>query len=405
VFQGLGSLIDCRVTTTCRPHNQPVQRLFHKGSSDAGLIEIPAADLESALAEPGYVWLDLLGESPEAIYELANLLDLDRVSLEESADISLLPRMDEHDEYVFVVLNGLVIGSGERLTTSEIDVFIAERFLVTIHREPFPAVEWLQTSANAVATASLETPAHVAALIAQIGTRRYLPLIEALEEQVDLLEEMAMASDPRTLTEVHALRRDVSLLRRSVGPQRDVFNQLAESLHRAIDPGAARAFDRVFDHHLKIVDSLEGARGLLASVLETHRGAVADQTNEIVRILTVFSAILLPMSVISSMWGMNFIEIPFRELKWGFLALVGAMLTLGVGLWLYFSRRGFIGAPKLSELPKSVGLGLLQIGVLPIKVVSSGVRQVGRIITDPTGSEAEPGDDSPQGRIHRPDNP
>lgn len=214
-----------------------------------------------------------------------------------------------------------------------------------------------------------------------------------------------MASDPRTLTEVHALRRDVSLLRRSVGPQRDVFNQLAESLHPAIDPGAARAFDRVFDHHLKIVDSLEGARGLLASVLETHRGAVADQTNEIVRILTVFSAILLPMSVISSMWGMNFIEIPFRELKWGFLALVGAMLTFGLGLWLYFSRRGFIGAPKLSELPKSVGLGLLQIGVLPIKVVSSGVRQVGRIVTDPTGSGSGPGDDSPQSRIHRPDNP
>lgn len=382
-----------------------MQRLFHKGSSDAGLVEIPAADLESALAEPGYVWLDLLGESSEAIYLLASLLDLDRVSLEESADISLLPRMDEHDEYVFVVLNGLVIGSGERLTTSEIDIFIAERFLVTIHREPFPAVEWLQTSANAVATASLETPAHAAALIAQIGTRRYLPLIEALEEKVDLLEEMAMASDPRTLTEVHALRRDVSLLRRSVGPQRDVFNQLAESLHPAIDPGAARAFDRVFDHHLKIVDSLEGARGLLASVLETHRGAVADQTNEIVRILTVFSAILLPMSVISSMWGMNFIEIPFRELKWGFLTLVGTMLTFGFGLWLYFSRRGFIGAPKLRELPKSVGLGLLQIGVLPIKVVSSGVRQVGRIVTDPTGSEAGPGDDSPQSRIHRPDNP
>ena len=405
MFQTLGSLADCRVTTTCRSHNQPVQRLFRKGSSDTGLIEVPVAQLESALAEPGYVWLDLLGESPEAIYQLANLFDLDRVSLEESADISLLPRMDEHDEYVFVVLNGLVIGSGERLTTSEIDVFIAERFLVTIHREPFPAVEWVQTSANAAATASLETPAHVAALIAQIGTRRYLPLIEALEEQVDLLEEMAMASDPRTLTEVHALRRDVSLLRRSVGPQRDVFNQLAESLHPAIDPGAARAFDRVFDHHLKIVDSLEGARGLLASVLETHRGAVADQTNEIVRILTVFSAILLPMSVISSMWGMNFIEIPFQELKWGFLALVGAMLTFGLGLWLYFSRRGFIGAPKLSELPKSVGLGLLQIGVLPIKVVSSGVRQVGRIVTDPTGSGAGPGDDSPQGRSHRPDNP
>jgi hypothetical protein len=66
------------------------------------------------------------------------------------------------------------------------------------------------------------------------------------------------------------------------------------------------------------------------------------------------------------------------------------MLALGLGLWVYFSRRGFIGAPKLSELPKSVGLGLLQIGVLPIKVVTSGVRQVGRIVTDSNSGAPAP---------------
>jgi magnesium transporter len=368
-----------------------VQRLFRKETADSQLVEIPATDVRSALSRPGFIWLDLTNEPPEEIYALGDLFDLDRESLEESADISLLPRMDEHDGYVFVVLNGLILGSGERLTTSEIDIFISKEFLVTIHRDPFPAVEWLQTPSNAAATTSLDTPAHVAAFIAQIGTRRYLPLIEALEERVDVLEEMAMASDPRTLPEVHVLRRDVGLLRRSVGPQRDVFNELAESLHPAIDPSAARAFDRVFDHHLKIVDSLEGARGLLTSVLETHRGAVADQTNEIVRLLTVFSAILLPMSVIASMWGMNFIEIPLSDEWWGFLVLVGGMLLLGFGLWMYFSRRGFIGAPKLGDLPKSVGLGLLQISVAPIKVVSSGVRQVGRIVAesveDPTSRD------------------
>ena len=366
-----------------------VQRLFHKEDAQAPLVEVPAAEIRATLSKPGFVWLDLLGEPPEAIYALAELFGLDHGSLDEAADISLLPRMDEHDGYVFVVLNGLSTGSGERLATSELDLFIARRFLVTVHRDPFPAVEWLQTPDSA-AIANLDTPAHLAALLAQIGSRRYLPLIEALEDQVDSLEEMAMGSDPRTLPEVHALRRDVSLLRRSVGPQRDVFNELAESNHPAIDANAARAFDRVFDHHLKIVDSLEGARGLLASVLETYRGAVADQTNEIVRILTVFSAILLPMSVIASMWGMNFVEIPFQELEWGFLGLVGAMLAFGLGLWIYFSRRGFIGATKLSELPKSVGLGLLQIGVLPIKVVSSGVRQVGRIVTEANSGAPAP---------------
>ncbi|MGH8913446.1 MAG: CorA family divalent cation transporter, partial [Acidimicrobiia bacterium] len=172
---------------------------------------------------------------------------------------------------------------------------------------------------------------------------------------------------------------DVGVLRRSLAPQRDVFNELAESLHPVIDPVAARAFDRVFDHHLKIVDSLDEARSLLSSVLETHRGAVADQTNEIVRILTVFSAVLLPMSVISGMWGMNFVDIPLAHWRWGFVTLVAAMLLLGLGLWLYFSRRRFVGGPQLRKLPKAVGLGLLHIGVLPIKAVSTGVRHVGRI--------------------------
>ncbi|MGH8871494.1 MAG: magnesium transporter CorA family protein [Acidimicrobiia bacterium] len=364
-----------------------MQRLFHKKDPDSPLVEHAPGEIDALRSAPGYIWLDLLGEPAPEIRALAEPFELDRVSLEDAIDISLLPRIDEHDHYVFVVLEGLVVGSGERLTTSEIDIFIGEKFLITIHRDPFPAVEWLQAPTNAASTANLDSPARITAFIAQLGTRRYLPLIEALEERIDVLEDMAMASDPRTLTEVHALRRDVGLLRRSIAPQRDVFNELAESLHPVIDAQAARAFDRVFDHHLKIVDSLDAARGLLASVLETHRGAVADQTNEIVRILTVFSAVLLPMSVISGMWGMNFVEIPLADWRWGFAALVGFMLLLGIGLWLYFGRRRFIGGPKLRELPKSVGLGLLQIGVLPIKVVSTGVRQMGRIVYDAVDGE------------------
>jgi magnesium transporter len=386
-----GGAFDCRGEGHCSPHNQRVQRLFHKGNADAALVEVAAGELQSLISSPGFLWLDLMGEPEEQIRALRTTFELDRVSLEEAIDISLLPRMDEHDGYLFVVLNGLVTGAGQRLATSEIDIFIAERFLVTIHRDPFPAVDWLQAPSNSVSTTHLDTPAHVAAFIAQIGTRRYLPLLEALEERIEVLEEMAMSSDPRTLTEVHALRRDVGLIRRSVGPQRDVFNELAESLHPAIDAGAARAFDRVFDHHLKIVDSLDGARSLLSSVLETHRGAVADQTNEIIRLLTVFSAIMLPMSVITGMWGMNFIQVPGADWEWGFLALVAAMLLFGFGLWIYFGRRGFIGAPRLKELPKSVGLGLLQIGVAPIKVVGSGiestVRHVGRIVSNTAGDD------------------
>ncbi len=124
--------------------------------------------------------------------------------------------------------------------------------------------------------------------------------------------------------------------------------------------------------------ALEAGRALLNSVIETYRGAVADQTNEIVRVLTVFSAIILPLTLIAGLWGMNFVEIPGAELEWGFWGLVGLMAVLVIGVWIYFSRRGFIGAPRLRELPRSVGLGLYTIGTAPIRVVAGGIRSLGK---------------------------
>ncbi|MGH8916478.1 MAG: CorA family divalent cation transporter, partial [Acidimicrobiia bacterium] len=188
-----------------------MQRLFHKKDGESPLVEHGLAEIEALRAGPGYIWLDLLGEPPEAIRGLAEMFGVDQSSLEESIDIALLPRMDEHDRYVFMVLEGLSVSTGERLATTEIDMFIGEKFLITIHRDRFPAVEWCQAPANMTSTTGLVSPARVAAFIAQLSTRRYFPLIEALDERIDVLEDMAIASDPRTLTEVHALRRDVGV--------------------------------------------------------------------------------------------------------------------------------------------------------------------------------------------------
>lgn len=368
--------------------------MFHKPEGQTHLVEIPISDLRRLLPGPGYVWLDLSGEPGSEIWRFADVLGLDRSSIEEALDISLLPRIDEYERYVFVVLNGLVADTGQRLTTSEIDLFVAEHFLVTIHREDSAAVDWIQAQGEQLSHANLETPSHLAALIAHISTRTYLPIIDALEQRLDVLEELAMGADPRTVPEVHALRRDVVVLRRSVAPMRDVFGEAANSVHPAIDPGAQRLFDRVYQQLLLVVESFDGARNLLSSVQETYRGAVADQTNEIVKVLTVFSAVLLPLSVIASIWGMNFVEIPVAEHPWGFFILAGTMALVAIGLWVYFVRRGFVGGPRLKELPKSVGLGLLQIGTLPVKLAIGGIettiRQVGRIVSEP-GEKRPPG--------------
>jgi len=107
---------------------------------------------------------------------------------------------------------------------------------------------------------------------------------------------------------------------------------------------------------------------------------VADQTNEIVRVLTVFAAVMLPLWLIAGMWGMNFVNIPGAEERWGFWIHVGAMALFALGLWLYFAQRGFVGAPRLRDLPKAAGLGLIQVGVAPIKVVAGSIESTMRFV-------------------------
>jgi Mg2+ and Co2+ transporter CorA len=145
-----------------------------------------------------------------------------------------------------------------------------------------------------------------------------------------------------------------------------------------MDDHSRKMFARVALQHQRSLQALEAGRALLGFVLETYRGAVAEQTNEIMRVLTVFSAIMLPLTLIAGLWGMNFVEIPGDDNPWGFRGLVGLMAIGAISLWLYFSRRGFIGAPRLRELPKAVGLGLFNIGTAPIRVVAEGIRGLGK---------------------------
>src|SRR5690606_14384017 len=157
--------------------------------------------------------------------------------------------------------------------------------------------------------------------------------------------------------------------------------ELAEEGHPLVDEASRRELQRVVDYQSQVLETLEAARSLLGSVLETYRGAVADQTNQIVRVLTEFSPILLPHSHICGIFGMHFVAIPLAREPMGFWITVGAMALIAISLWLYFGRRRFVGTPRLSELPRAVGLGIYHVGTAPIRVVADGIEPTIRYVT------------------------
>lgn len=332
------------------------------------------------MRESGWVWLDLTGDDAEALSDYAEAFGLEPHHVEDALSDSRFSVLEETPGYLFTILFGYRTGAQNRLRTTRLTVLVGNDFLISVSKDDMPGVRWVHEQIAEGASLPNASPIELLASLALAGTRRVHPLIQELEEQIDLLEEFAIEADPRTITQAYALRRDVILLRRSLGPQRTVYEDLSTARHRIVDDTVATDFWRVAQQQAQALESLGAAQSLLESVLEIHRGAVADQTNEIVRVLTVFSAVMLPLGLIAGMWGMNFVNIPGSEERWGFWVLVGAMALIALGLWLYFARRGFVGAPRLRDLPKAAGLGLIQVGVAPIKVVAGGIESTMRFV-------------------------
>lgn len=347
-----------------------MQRLFVKPAD--GPFEALDPEQVEAAAHHHLIWLDLEAESPETVDATCARLGFPTGTVQQDIDDYLLPRIRENEESIHLVLQTPVTGEDGRLDAAQIDVLIGNGKLLTIHRDARKSVSWLSDLSNLNGSPT-NTAAELAAALAQVVGRQVLPLLHELELRIDSLEDLAFTADPRVLTEVQALRRDVLMLRHVAGPQRDVMEDLSKSPNRLVGENGRRAFRTSYDHSVRVVESLESARSLLNSVLETYRGAVADQTNEIVRLLTVFSAILLPLTLIAGVFGMNFDFIPTGDETWGFWVMVGSMTVLAVSLWLYFGKRGFVGGPRLRELPKAVGLGLFQVGAAPVRAIASGV--------------------------------
>ena len=341
-------------------------RAFMPGP-DETVVPVDAAAVR--VDEAAWVWFDLMPGEAGELADLGRRFGLNRLALEDAAGDTHFPKVDDYDDHIFVVLHGLAEREG-RLETSEIDVFLGQGFLITIRYQESPSIDWVLEHG----TVGASGPDVLLARLAETSSRRLLPLIEELDQTMDDLEERAIDGDGSIVPDIQALRRDSIRLRRVIGPQRDVLRTLSRPGSRLIGARAQQRFGSAFDHHLRVVENLDAARTLLSSILDSYRGTVAEKMNEVMKVLTVYAAILLPLSLLAGIYGMNFTNMPELQWRWGYFALVGVMAVLAIGQWLYFARRGFVGAFSFRKIPRSVGRGLARLALLPIDAVATVVR-------------------------------
>ena len=305
---------------------------------------------DSVEMAPGRVhWFDFdqLGQ-PEARL-LATQFRFHPLAIEDAVEQAQYPKADDYGDYLYLTLHAIDdhAADPEAVDTVELDMFLGRDFLIT-GRDGRPLDEF-----DALRRDIKKRPAILGrgpdlllhSLLDRIVVD-YFPRLEGIEERLDQLETDALAGGAGEVLpgKVLALRRQLLRLKRIIHPQRELFLRLARpEFCSVIDHQARLYFRDTYDQIYRVSEMLDGERDMLQGIFEAHYTLVSYRLNDIVRVLTMVTTLLMPMTVVTGVYGMNFEAMPGLKSPLGFWLAMAAMGGVSLFMLMLFRRMGWIG--------------------------------------------------------------
>ena len=280
------------------------------------------------------VWVDVVDATPEEIARVGQKFSFHPLALEDVERGVQRPKIDQYDGYQFIVFYGLTTES-DRCQSHEVDIFVGKQFMVSFHDSHLPVVtDTAERWRSNVATLGNRGTGFLLYSLLDSIVDGYFPVLDGIAERADHLEEtIILRGQPTLQAEILQLRRELLMIRRVAGPERDVMNVLVRQDPPLYGRKEIAYFQDVYDHLLRITDSVDIYRDILSSVLDANLSMVSYTLNVVVKRLTSSSIVLMSISLIAGIYGMNFVFMP--ELRWRYGYIFALLSIVGVGLALY----------------------------------------------------------------------
>lgn len=304
------------------------------------------ADCQACTPTQPLQWLNVYGlHEPEVLAEIGRRFNLHPLVLEDILNTDQRPKLDEYDDYLFVVARFFDYDDKSMVLSSEqVSIVIGRNFVLTFQEKPTgnfnPVRDRLRQDRGQIRRSGVD---YLAYTLLDAIVDRYFAVLEDIGERAERLEEELMRKPtPRVLETLHHLKRETVTLRRAVWPLREVINALTRS--NSFFGAEVEPYLRdVYDHAVHVIESLEAIRDLIASLLEIYLSTISNRVNREVRVLTVIMLIFLPSSLLAGIFGMNFRIMPLLDNPDGFGLIIGLMIGVAATLALIFWHRKWLG--------------------------------------------------------------
>lgn len=319
----------------------------HVYQPDQGIVRREGIEaFDELLKQPDqYFWVDFDTPTNEESYLLTGDFGFHPLAIEDVISETPGPKVDDYKSYLFVVFKivDYIRDSEDGLHSKEVDVFLLKNGVVTVHFDPIKPLEAIGRRCMVEDRLLSRGADFFFHAVLDSMVDYYSQTLELIEDDVDAVEDLVF-DDPEeeVIKQVFHLKRDLSQLKRIVTPLREILNRFSRDLFPLIGPQTQVYFRDVFDHMQRINDLADSYRDTLSSVLEVYFSTVQHRANETIKVLTIIATILLPLTFITGVFGMNFKHFP--ELEWihGTKLFWGICITIVVGLLVYFKKKKMI---------------------------------------------------------------
>jgi magnesium transporter len=305
----------------------------------SALSEVPS------LTAPGQqAWLRIVGHEASVLRELAAGFGVHALVVEDIANVGQRPKVEQYDSYLFVIIDVLRFGSNGTLSEQQVSLLLFENLLITVEERESDlfklVVERLRAQGGKMRQLAVD---YLAYALVDAAVDHYFPTLERVGEQIDEVEDVLLdRPDRKSFEELHRIKRELLRIRKATWPVREMVGALARTDSALVREGTRVWLRDVYDHAVQVIDIVETFREMTQELADLYLSSVSNRMNEIMKVLTIFATIFIPLTFIVGVYGMNFQHMPELAWRWGYLIVWVVMLVVAGLMLRMFRRRGWL---------------------------------------------------------------
>lgn len=295
---------------------------------------------------PNVTWLNISGVHDEKlIHDVGEQFEIHPLTLSDIANTTQRPKIEEYDDYLYIVLKMVYFDKIlKEIIIEQVSLIVRKDYIISFQEKDGDVLENLRERirSNKGKVRKLGSDYLLYAITDSI-VDNYFVVLEQISEEIEALEEqLLLSADQEILNKIYRLKQELIFLRKSIWPTREVINTLQRAEHELISNETAIYLRDVYDHTIQVVETTETFRDMVAGMLDLYLSTVSNKMNEVMKVLTIFAAIFIPLTFLAGVYGMNFEFMP--ELKWRLAYPIWWLITiiLTVGMVIYFRRKKWL---------------------------------------------------------------